>query len=119
MKLYLVEHRLRDAGEAHLAALRDALHEIAQRLNAAADEGEAIRYVRSTVIAGEDRCICLFEASSEAVVRRANELAQVPVASVASAIDYHIGEGNGDAPALRTTPLRDGTAASRQEEKNR
>lgn len=95
MTLYLVEHRLRDVGEGHLAAQRDALHEIALRLNAAADGGEAIRYVRSTVVAAEDRCICLFEASSEALVRRANDLAQVPVASIAAAVDYQIGEGEG------------------------
>jgi hypothetical protein len=101
--LYLVEHRLRDVGEGHLAALRDALHEIAQRLNAAADDGEAIRYVRSTVVAGEDRCICLFEASSEALVRRANELAQVPIASVALAVDYQIGERSDEGRAPRTT----------------
>ncbi len=87
MTLYLVEHRLRDVGEGHLAALRDALHEIAHRLDGAA-EGQRIRYLRSTVVRGQDRCICLFEASSEAVVRRANELAQVPIATIATAIDY-------------------------------
>ena len=86
MTLYVVEHRLRDVGEAHLEALRDALQEITRRMDGAA--GSAIRYVRSTVIAEEDRCICLFEASSEAVVRRANELAQVPIASIAEALDY-------------------------------
>lgn len=92
MTLYLVEHRLRDVGEGHLAALRDALHEIVMRLNATAD-GQAIRYVRSTVVAGQDRCICLFEASSEALVRRANELAQVPISSIAAAVDYEIDDG--------------------------
>jgi K+-sensing histidine kinase KdpD len=89
--LFLVEHRLRDVGEGHLAALRDALQEIALRLDGAAD-GQRIRYVRSTVVTGQDRCICLFEASSEALVRRANELAQVPVASIAIAVDYDFGE---------------------------
>jgi hypothetical protein len=53
--------------------------------------GQRIRYVRSTVVSGQDRCICVFEASSEALVRRANELAQVPVASIAAAIDYEFG----------------------------
>jgi hypothetical protein len=90
--LFLVEHRLRDVGEGHLAALRDALHEIATRLDGARD-GQRIRYVRSTVVTGQDRCICLFEASSEALVRRANELAQVPVASVAVAVDYDFQDG--------------------------
>lgn len=87
MTLFLVEHRLRDVGEGHLAALRDAIHEIVLRLDGAAD-GQRIRYVRSTVLTGEGRCICVFEASSEALVRRANELAQVPIASIAEAVNY-------------------------------
>lgn len=91
MTLYVVEHRLRDVGAGHLAALRDALQEITQRMNGPASDGEVIRYLRSTVIAEEDRCICLFEASSEALVRRANDLAQVPMASIATAVDYPIG----------------------------
>ena len=87
MTLYLVEHRLGEVGARHLEALRGALQEITRRLNEAADGG-SIRYVRSTVIAAEDRCICLFESSSEGLVRRANELAQVPIASIAQAVDY-------------------------------
>ena len=92
MSLFLVEHRLGDVGEGHLAALRDALLEIASRLDGAID-GQRIRYLRSTVVAGQDRCICLFEASSEAIVRRANELAQVPIASIGPAIDYDLTNG--------------------------
>jgi hypothetical protein len=90
--LFLVEHRLGEVGDGHLAALRDALHEIASRLDGAVD-GQRIRYVRSTVVTGQDRCICLFEASSEALVRRANELAQVPVASIGTAVDYDFTNG--------------------------
>jgi hypothetical protein len=87
VSLFIVEHHLRDVGDGHLAALRDALLEIARRLDGAAD-GQRIRYLRSTVVGSQDRCICLFEASSEAIVRRANELAQVPVASIGPAVDY-------------------------------
>jgi hypothetical protein len=94
--LYIVEHRLKDVGEGHLAALRGALAEITQRLNVG-DDGESIRYVRSTVVAAEDRCICLFDATSEQLVRRANELAQVPIASIAQAVDYPMEEAPGSA----------------------
>jgi Protein of unknown function (DUF4242) len=90
--LFLVEHRLRDVGEGHLAALRDALQEIVVRLDGVSDD-QRIRYVRSTVVSGQDRCICVFEASSEALVRRANKLAQVPVASIAIAVDYEFEDG--------------------------
>ena len=92
MTLFIVEHRLGDVGDGHLAALRDALLEIAARLDGGAD-GERIRYLRSTVVAGQDRCICLFDASSEAIVRRANELAQVPIASIGPAMDYDLTDG--------------------------
>ena len=87
MTLFLVEHRLGNVGEGHLATLRDLLQEMASRLDGAAD-GDRIRYVRSTVVTDPERCFCLFEASSEALVRRANELAQVPVAFIATAVDY-------------------------------
>jgi Protein of unknown function (DUF4242) len=90
--LYLVEHHLGDVGEGHRAALRDALLEIASRLDGATD-GQRIRYLRSTVVTGQDRCICLFDASSEALVRRANELAQVPIASIGPAVDYDLTDG--------------------------
>lgn len=104
MTLYLVEHRLRDVAEGHLAALRDSLAEIASRLNTLADGDDTIRYVRSTVVEGQGRCICLFEASSEALVRRANELAQVPIVSIATAVDYDIEpDGLGPLPIERTT----------------
>jgi hypothetical protein len=93
--LYLVEHRLRDVGEGHLAALRDALQEITERLNGAED-GQLIRFLRSIVVTGQDRCICLFEATSEALVRRANELAQVPIASMGPAVDYRITDERND-----------------------
>ena len=89
MTLFLVEHRLGNVGEGHLAALRDALLEIAARLDGAVD-GQRIRYLRSTVVSGPARCICLFEASSEALVRRANELAQVPIAWIGPAIDFDL-----------------------------
>ena len=101
MTLFVVEHRLRDVGEDHLAALRSALEEITGRMSLAGDE--AIRYVRSTVVSGQGRCICLFVASSEGLVRRANELAQVPVASIATAIDYEIGASSADDPISEET----------------
>jgi Protein of unknown function (DUF4242) len=89
VSLFLVEHRLGNVGDGHLAALRDALLEIAARLDGAVD-GQRIRYLRSTVVAGQDRCICLFDASSEALVRRANDLAQVPIAWIGPAIDFDL-----------------------------
>ena len=102
--LYLVEHRLRDVGEGHLAALREALAEITHRLNVGAVT-ESIRYVRSTVVPTEGRCVCLFEATSEAIVRRANELAQVPIASISAAVDYDMAADGEHQPSIDTPAL--------------
>jgi hypothetical protein len=87
--VYVVEHQVPDVDEVHLEALREALREITRRLDGAND-GQRIAYLRSTVINGAERCVCVcvFEASSEALVKRVNELAQVPVASIAPATDY-------------------------------
>ena len=40
--------------------------------------GKQVRYIRSTFVPGEDRCICLFEAPNPENVREANERAQIP-----------------------------------------
>ena len=57
-------------------------------IRAGATDGQRVAYLRSTVLNGGERCICLFEASSEDLVRRANDLAQIPIASIAAAVDY-------------------------------
>ena len=103
MSLYLVEHRLGEVADDHLALLRNALQEVTGRLSTGED-GVQIRYIRSTVIAGEGRCICLFEASSEALVRRANELAQVPIASISAAVDYEMAADAPECIGPSTTP---------------
>jgi hypothetical protein len=86
--LYVVEHRLPGAAAGDLEQLREALREITRRLTAAADGNSAITYLRSTVVPSEHRCICLFEATSSDLVRRANELAQAPIASLSEAVDF-------------------------------
>lgn len=88
MTLYVVEHRLPRAAPADMEALHEALRETTRRLTEAARDGSGITYVRSTVIFEQHRCICVFEASSAELVRRANELAQVPIAGVCEAVDY-------------------------------
>ena len=42
-------------------------------------EGRPVRYLRSTFIPGEDKCYCLFEGDSPAVIREANERADLPM----------------------------------------
>ena len=64
------------------------LDEASARLTAAVAEltarGSEVRLVGSTFVPEEDSCFCRFEAPSSEAVRRACELARVPVARIHS-----------------------------------
>jgi hypothetical protein len=94
---FIVEHRLRRVAPGDLEALHEALQEITRRLAGSIEDGGSITYVRSTAVPESGRCICVFDATSIALVRRANELAQLPNATIVEAIDY-VGGADGDAP---------------------
>lgn len=47
-----------------------------------------VRYVRCTFVADEQRCICVFEAPSAEVVRRVNDIAQVPFRRIQPATEF-------------------------------
>ena len=49
-------------------------------------EGTPVRYLRSTFIPGEEKCFCLFEGSSEEVVKLANERAEIPFERIVEAL---------------------------------
>ena len=49
--------------------------------------GNPVRYVRSTFVPGEARCMCLFEAGSAAAVRDVNEAAGLPFTRIVEALD--------------------------------
>ena len=49
--------------------------------------GTDIRYIRSTFAPGDGRCMCLFEAGSEADVKRLNDDAGLPYTQVVEALD--------------------------------
>jgi hypothetical protein len=82
MPLYLVERFLRDLTSDQLrgfALLARRAAEEASRL------GSPVRYLRSTFVPGEKRCFCLYEGVSAAAVRRANEMADLPLERVIEA----------------------------------
>ena len=61
------------------------LHEAALRVS----EGAAkVHYLRCTFVAEEQWCICLFEASDVDVVRRVNDIAQVPFRRIQPASEF-------------------------------
>lgn len=60
----------------------EALREAAQSAKRTAIEfsarGTPVTYLRSTFVPEGERCYCLFESESEAIVREVQEVAQVP-----------------------------------------
>jgi hypothetical protein len=50
-------------------------------------EGKAVRYIRSTFIPDEHKCMCLFEAPNPENVREANERAEIPFTRIVPAED--------------------------------
>ena len=84
MSVYMVERNLKgismeDLGGAQKAAIGKA--------GEMAATGTDIRYIRSTFAPGDGRCMCLFEAGSEADVRRLNDDAGLPYDTVVEAMD--------------------------------
>ena len=71
MELLLEAHRL--------------LEQAARRVSAL---GSVVRYLRCTFMPEDQRCLCLFEASSADVVRRVNDIAQVPFRHIQPAFEF-------------------------------
>jgi muconolactone delta-isomerase len=51
------------------------------------EQGKNVRYIRSTFVPGESRCMCLFEADSADLVRQVNETAKLPFTRIVEALD--------------------------------
>jgi Nickel responsive protein SCO4226-like len=83
--VFLVERRLPGMSLEHLAAAHRALAASAHRLSSG---GDRVRYLRSTFVPARARCLCVFEATSGELVRRVNEVAQVPFVSIQEAIEF-------------------------------
>jgi hypothetical protein len=83
--IFIVERRLQGLSPEHLAALHRALAESARRLSA--DE-DSVSYLRSMFAPARARCLCVFQATSGDLVRRVNEVAQVPFESIDEAINF-------------------------------
>ena len=84
MPVYMVERDLKGITSDQLAGAQAAAIATAKRLTT---PGADVRYVRSTFVPGEGRCMCLFEASGPEVVRRVNEEAQLPFTRIIEALD--------------------------------
>ncbi len=84
MPVYMVERDLPGIKMEQLAAAQKAAIEAGKELTA---QGQEVRYIRSTFVPGEDKCMCLFEAPNVENVRLANERARIPFSKIVPAMD--------------------------------
>ena len=84
MAVYMVERDLKGITMPELAGAQQAAIASSQRFTA---DGTAVRYIRSTFVPGEARCLCLFDASSADDVKKVNDAAQLPYTRIVEALD--------------------------------
>jgi hypothetical protein len=82
MVVYLTEHVLPGLTNDHVRSVRAALRETSRRLS---HTGEPIRLLECSYLA--DQLRCTFAATAEAQVRRALELAQLPLPTTCRPLD--------------------------------
>ena len=75
MGIYMVERLCPRTSIERLRDTQRAMIAMSLRFTA---RGEPIRYLRSTYIPGESRCLCMFEAPQPESVKELNEVIQVP-----------------------------------------
>lgn len=84
MAVYMVERDLPGVTMEQLAGAQKAAIETGQQFT---DEGKNVRYIRTTFVPNEARCMCLFEADNADLVREVNETAQIPFTRIVEALD--------------------------------
>jgi hypothetical protein len=84
MSVFMVERDLKGISMEALGGAQKAAIDKAAEMRSG---GKDIRYIRSTFAPDDGRCMCLFEASSEADVRRLNDEAGIPYFKVVPALD--------------------------------
>ena len=84
MAVYMVDRDLKGITMDQLAAAQKRAIETGKQLTA---EGKNVRYIRSTFVPGESRCMCLFEASNPELVKELNTKAQIPFSRIVEAMD--------------------------------
>jgi len=80
----MVERDLPGISMDQLAAAQRAAIDTSEQFTA---QGRPVRYIRSTFLPQESRCMCLFEAPDAAVVKEVNEAAHIPFTRVIDALD--------------------------------
>lgn len=84
MAVYLVERDLPGVTMEQLAAAQKKAIQMGIELT---KEGKQVRYIRSTFVPGEHKCMCLFEAPNPENVREANVRGEIPFTRIVPAED--------------------------------
>jgi hypothetical protein len=84
MAVYMVERELPGITPEQLAGAQRAAISTSQQFT---DEGKQVRYIRSTFVPDEAKCMCLFEAATRQLVREVNESAKLPFTRIVEALD--------------------------------
>lgn len=84
MPVYMVERDLPGIQMEQLAEAQKAAIQAGKEMSA---QGKPVRYIRSTFVPGQNKCMCLFEAASPENVREANERAKLPFSRIVPAFD--------------------------------
>ncbi len=84
MPVYMVDRDLPGITMEQLAGAQKAAIATSDKFTA---EGKKVRYIRSTFVPGESRCMCLFEAANPELVKEVNQAAQIPFTRVVEAKD--------------------------------
>ena len=80
----MVERNLKGLSMDQLGAAQKAAIETGKRMT---EQGTAVRYIRSTFVPGDARCMCLFDAPNAAHVKELNDTAKLPYTNIIEAMD--------------------------------
>lgn len=83
MRLFLVESHLPGMEEDDLRTIQRAVVMACGRFTS---QGENVRYVQGIYVPGQGRYLCLFEALDDVIVRKVNQVAQLPFQRIQSVV---------------------------------
>lgn len=84
MQVFLVERDLRGTSLADLNGIKAAAIRQAEKMF---DAGDRVRFIRSTFVPEDGRCLCLFEAKNADIVLQLNREANLPFERIVTAMD--------------------------------
>ncbi len=84
MPVYMADRSLPGITMDQLAAAQKAAIDTSRKFST---QGKKVRYIRSTFVPGESRCMCLFEADNADLVKQVNETAKLPYTRIVEAKD--------------------------------